>query len=65
MQDDTQKRSMDLKTTIVLDETELLEFVHEEIDARTRCADHLGKRFLRDGGQYCVRRIVFAVTGEQ
>ena len=28
-----QERSVDLKTAVILDETELAEFVHEEIDA--------------------------------
>jgi hypothetical protein len=32
----------------VLDGPELLEFVHEEVHARARRADHLRERFLRD-----------------
>jgi hypothetical protein len=32
----------------VLDESQFSEFVHEEIDARTRCANHLSEHFLRN-----------------
>jgi len=32
VQHHTQKRSIDLKTAVVLDETQLPEFVHEEVD---------------------------------
>ena len=42
VQHDTQERSIDLNATVVLDETQLPEFVHEQIDPSARCAYHLG-----------------------
>ena len=41
VQHDAQERSIDLNAAVVLDETQLPEFVHKQIDPSTRCADHL------------------------
>ena len=38
------------ETAVVLDETELPEFIHEEADARPSGSHHFGKRFLADLG---------------
>ena len=65
MQHDAQERSVDLKAAVVLDEAQFPELVHEEIDARARCANHLGQRFLRHLGENSVRLVLFAVTGKQ
>jgi hypothetical protein len=65
VQHDTQERSVDLKAAVVLDETQLAEFVHKEIDARARGADHLCQRLLRHFGKYSVSLVFFAVTGKQ
>ena len=46
VQDNTQERSIDLKSAVVLNESELSEFVHEEVDPWACCADHLRQRFL-------------------
>jgi hypothetical protein len=46
VQHDTQERSVDLKTAVILDEAQFPELVHEKIDSRARCADHLRQRFL-------------------
>jgi hypothetical protein len=46
-QDHTQKRVVDLQAAVVLDESELPKFVHEEVHTRTRRPHHLGERFLR------------------
>src|SRR5882724_8802786 len=65
VQDDAQERSVDLKLAIVLDETELPEFVHEKIDARARGPDDLSQCFLRNLREHSVRLVVLAVTGKQ
>ena len=41
---------MHADATVVFDKTELAETVHEEADARPRCAYDVGQRFLRDLG---------------
>ena len=46
--DDIQKRCMNLQFTIVLDQSELPELVHEGVDPRTGCADSRRQRFLTD-----------------
>jgi hypothetical protein len=65
VQDDTQKRSIDVQAAVVFDETEFPEFVHEKIYPGPRCADHFRKRFLGNSGQHRVDCILLAVTGEQ
>src|ERR1700720_2001628 len=47
VQDNTQQRSIDLKSAVVFDESELPEFVHEEVNPWACCADHLRQRLLR------------------
>src|SRR4026207_774919 len=48
-----QERVMDLQVSVVIDETQLAEFVHEE--AHTRASgDHLGKSGLAD---FCLNRL--------
>ena len=46
--DDIQKRCMNLQFTIVLDQAELPELVHERVDPRTGRADSRRQRFLTD-----------------
>jgi hypothetical protein len=41
VQDNTQERSIDLKSAVVLDEAQFLELVHEKIDPWACRADHL------------------------
>ena len=48
MQNDAQKRTVDLQRPVVFDEAKLPELVHEEADARPRRPNHLGKRLLTD-----------------
>ena len=50
---------------VVLDEAQLPEFVHEEIDPRPRCADHLRQHLLRDFGEYHLRFVLLAVPRQQ
>jgi len=42
------QRTINLEPAVVTDEAQLAEFVHEEIDARSRGADHIGQRVLAD-----------------
>ena len=65
VQDNTQERSIDMKSTVALDESELSEFVHEKIDPGTRCANHLRQRFLRNFGEYSLGLVFLAITGQQ
>jgi hypothetical protein len=47
VRDNTQEGFLDLKSaTVVLNEAEFPEFVHEKVDSGARCADHLRQRFL-------------------
>ena len=39
---------MDFQFTVVFDETQFAEFVHEKAHARSRRADHFRQRFLTD-----------------
>ena len=39
---------IDLEATVVFDETEFLEFIHEEVHARARRTDHFDEGFLGD-----------------
>jgi hypothetical protein len=64
VQHDIQQRSVDLKPAVVLNETQLPEFVHEEIHSRARGADYLRQRFLRYFGEYSVGLVVCAITGK-
>ena len=63
--DDGQEGMIDLEATVVFDEPELLELVHEEIDARTGRADHFRERLLRDPRQDALLLIGLAVTRQQ
>ena len=46
VEDNTQERTVDVKAAVVPDETQFLEFVHEEVDPRTRCANHFSQQLL-------------------
>ena len=46
VQNNSQQGFVDLDFSVVFDEAEFSEFVHEEIYARTRGADHFGQGFL-------------------
>ena len=53
MQDDTQEGivDVDLAVAVVVDEAQFPKFVHEKIDSRPRCADHLRQSLLRYFGK--------------
>jgi hypothetical protein len=53
MQDDVEKRAVDVQFTVVLNKAESPELIQKETQARTRRPDHFGERFLtnlRDDG---------------
>src|ERR1700712_4275166 len=55
-----QKRAMDFDFSVVADQAEFAEFVHEETDAGAGGPDHLGQGFLTDVGSDRLRRAFFA-----
>ena len=65
VQDNTQEGIVDAKSAVVLDEAQLPEFVHEKIDPRACCADHLRQHLLRYFGKYLLRLVRRAITREQ
>ena len=54
-----------MKSAVVLDETELPELVHEQIDARAGGANHFRQGLLRYFGEDRVRVALHTVAGEQ
>jgi hypothetical protein len=46
VQDDTDKRTMDVQTAAVLNQAEFFELVHKETDPRPGGTHHLRERFL-------------------
>ena len=46
VEDNIQKRTMDLEVTIIIDVTQLSELVHEQIDLGTRGSDHFCQHLL-------------------
>jgi len=47
VKDNAQKRRVDVKPSVVLDEPQFSELVHKKIHAGARCANHFGQHFLR------------------
>ena len=52
MENNIEERTMDCQTTVVVNETQLPESVHEEADPRPSCAHHLREGLLTDLGNY-------------
>lgn len=65
VQDDAQKRAVDLKAVVIFDEAHFLEFVHEEIHAGARGADGFGQGLLRYLGQDPLGLVLHAITRQQ
>jgi hypothetical protein len=63
MQDDTQKRTVNLKAAIVMNETQLPEFVHEKIDSGPRRANHSREHLLGDVRKRLVGLRALAIAG--
>src|SRR5260370_4479123 len=64
-QHDAQQGTMDLKVTVVGNEAQLPEFVHEVTDARTRRADDIGQRLLADARRDRLRTAFLAEIRQQ
>ncbi len=57
---------MDLKSAIVvLNEAEFPEFVHEKVDSRARCANHLRQHLLGNFGKHLFWLGFLAIPSEQ
>jgi len=54
-----------LETVIVLDESEFLEFIHEEIDSGARGPHHFRQSFLRHFCDHFLRLVFLAVVSEK
>ena len=65
VQDDREQRVVDLEPILVVDKPQSLEFLHEEIHARSRRADHFRQRLLGDRRDGPFRLVVLAVPREQ
>ena len=65
VQDYAQERSVDVEPAVVPDESQLSEFVHEEIHAGARCADHFGERLLRYFGEHLFGFVFPAIASKQ
>ena len=65
MENNTKQGSVDLQTAIVVNEPQFLEFIHEEIDAGARRADHLRQHLLGDLWNHPFGLILLAIASEQ
>jgi hypothetical protein len=65
VQDNTQEGIVDVDLATVLDEAQFPEFIHEKIDPRPRCANHLRQHLLRYFGKHLLRTAGRAITREQ
>src|ERR1019366_7430367 len=64
VQDKTQEGSVDVETSVVLNEAQFPEFIHEEIDSGARCPDHFRQSLLRYFGDYFLRLVLLAISRE-
>jgi hypothetical protein len=63
--DDVQKRCVNLQLTIVLDQSKLPELVHEGVDPRTGRPDPRRQGFLADLGNHRFELSILAEIGEE
>jgi len=54
-----------VEPAIVIDESQLLKFIHEKVDAGPRGADHFRQRLLRHFGKDELRLFMIAVARQQ
>src|SRR6266849_6079791 len=65
VQDHAQEGIVDVDLAVVLDEPQFPEFVHEKIDPRPRCANHLRQHLLRYFGKHLLRLALRAIARQQ
>jgi len=65
MKNHVQQRFMHANSSVVFDESQLAEAVHEEADSRSRGADHVGQSLLGDRRNQCLRLTRLAKFGHQ
>lgn len=65
MENNADKRAVDLKSPVVINVAELSELVHENVDPPSVCANDLRESLLRDSGNDFLRPTVFAIVGQQ
>jgi len=63
VENNVEKRTVDFKPTVVTNETQLPEPVHEEICSPASCTHHLCQSFLTDLGDRNFRFSVLAEMG--
>ena len=56
---------MDLKSAIVMDESQFPEFIHEKINTRPRCANHFRQHLLGYSEKHLLRWGFLAIASEQ
>jgi hypothetical protein len=65
VQDDTEEGIVNVKAAIVMNEAEVPEFIHEEVDPAARGANHLREHLLRYFGDHLLRLVLFAIARQQ
>ena len=65
MENHIQEGTVDLQSTVVMNETHLSESIHKKTDARPGCSYHLCKGFLTDLGDYGLGHAFLAEMSKQ
>src|ERR1700692_525172 len=65
VKDDIEKRTVNLQSAVIVDETKFPEFIHENIDATARRPHQFGQRFLRYFANDGFRLAFFSITSKQ